>query len=154
MISKIEPPVIYVADTGTRRGRGVFAARSFVAGEVVEVAPVVIVPEVEVKTRLPANVKVTIHYVREVEVLVFDWSYLANVPKTSALALGYGSLYNSANPANMRYEAVAAESVLRFVAVRNIGAHEELTINYDAVGGGAEWKDRNWFTRMKVTPIE
>jgi hypothetical protein len=153
--AKVVPPAVYVADTGTAKGRGVFAARSFAAGEVVEIAPVVIVaaPVTTTTVRPPPNVKVDVRFVREFKVLVFSWAHLAKVPNTCALALGYGSLYNSANPANMRYEADASESIIRFIAVRDIRADEELTINYNAEGGGAEWKDQNWFTHMEVTAL-
>ena len=39
-------------------------------------------------------------------------------------ALGYGSLYNHGNPANMRYEGDDEAKVLRFVAIRAIAAGE------------------------------
>jgi hypothetical protein len=85
--------------------------------------------------------------------LVFDWAVLAGVPGTHALALGYGSMYNSDNPANLRYEADRQRLLLRFVAVRDIAEGEELTVNYNAIGGGATWHDNNWFDRMKIKPV-
>jgi hypothetical protein len=138
---RLSSPAVYVEDTGTPKGRGVFAARAFAPGEVVEVCPVIVLhtpfsslPE-EVKTR------------------VFDWEVLAQVPGTQAFALGCGSLYNHDNPANMRYEADRDHSVLRFISVRSINEGEELTINYNARGGGAGWHNDNWFERMNVKPI-
>ncbi len=38
-------------------------------------------------------------------------------------------------------------------ATRDIAAGEELTVNYNAHGGGAEWSDNAWFERMGVEPL-
>ena len=137
----ILPPAVYVKDTGTPKGRGVFASKAFGDGEVVEVCPVVLfalgaapLPE-------------------EIKRLMFNWGYLVGRLGLHAFALGYGSLYNHNNPANMRYEADASTQVLRFVAVRHVDADEELTINYNAHGGGAKWNDDAWFERMNVQPV-
>jgi hypothetical protein len=94
-------------------------------------------------------VKVVVEFVQEFQLLVFHWSRLANVPGTRALALGYGSLYNSANPSNMRFEADASQLALRFIANQDIDVDEELTINYDGEGG-AEWQDHNWFVENRI----
>ena len=138
---RIVSSAVYVKDTGTPRGRGVFAARSFGDGEVVETCPVVPF------TKNPALPS-------EIRRIMYGWGYLlTGSPGAQAIALGFGSMYNHNNPANMRYEADATDQVLRFVAVRNIDADEELTINYNAHGGGAEWNDDAWFKRMNVVPI-
>lgn len=131
---------VELRDTGTPKGRGVFALQALHAGEVVEICPVVIFETPS--EALP----------EAIDRLMFDWGVLAKKPGTDALALGYGSLYNDDNPANMRYEAIPSEAVLRFIAVRDIKADEELTINYSARGGGATWHDDNWFDR-KMTPV-
>jgi SET domain-containing protein len=132
---------VELRDTGTPKGRGVFALQPFRKGEVIEVCPVVIF-------ETPAEALPEV-----IDRLMFDWGVLANKPRTDALALGYGSLYNDDNPANMRYEAIPSEAVLRFIAVRDIAADEELTINYSARGGGATWHDDNWFDHQKVIPV-
>ncbi len=133
------PPLgVYVADTGSARGRGVFAARAFAAGELVESAPVVLCNgRFEA---LPA----------ELRALLFDWAHLAGARSGHALALGYGSLYNHDNPANLRYEAESQRHRLRFVAARDIAVGEELTINYNAAGGGHASAQDNWFERHGV----
>lgn len=135
-------PSLYVADTGTAKGRGVFAAKGFKADEIVEVCPVVII-------RCHTNVMPP-----ELRTLVFDWAVLANIPDSNALALGFGSLYNHSNPANMRYRAGPSGQSLLFIAARDIAVGEELTVNYDAIGGGPEWHDNNWFERMGIQPIQ
>ena len=138
---KLSPPDAYIQDTKTAKGRGVFAARAYISGDVVEVCPVIVL-------RTPSWL-----LPKEIKTYVFDWATLANVPKTEALALGYGGMYNHDNPANMRYEADSQSSCLRFIAVRDINEGEELTVNYNACGGGAEWDNDNWFDRTKVKPI-
>ncbi len=57
------------------------------------------------------------------------------------------------NLANIRYEADVSRGLLRLVAVRSISVGEELTINYNAEGGGAEWADDNWFDYHEIKPI-
>ena len=139
---RIVPIHAYIEDTGTRKGRGVFAAKAFAEGETVEVCPVVTF--VDDTDRLPI----------EVRRVIFNWGYLTGGPSSQALALGYGSMYNHSNPANMRYRADLANVALHFVAVRPIAVGEELTVNYNAHGGGAEWNDNAWFARMGVEPID
>ncbi len=70
-----------------------------------------------------------------------------------AIAFGYGSMYNHANPSNIRYTADNQQVTLVFAAVRDIAKHEELTINYNAEGGGHTSSDDNWFERNDVVPL-
>jgi uncharacterized protein len=139
----LTPPNTYIKDTGTAKGRGVFAARAFSNGEIVEICPVVLFH---------------LHYnslPKAIKTLVFDWETLAGKPRTHALALGYGSFYNHDNPANLRYEADAVNSLLRFIAVRDIDVDEELTINYCAEAGAAlsDEDDNWWFEDKKIKLI-
>jgi hypothetical protein len=129
---------VYIRDTGTIKGRGAFAARAHAEGEVVERCPVLL---------FEGSFSSVPDAVRQV---LFNWGVLAGARHAHCLALGYGSLYNHANPANMRYEADAAARVLKFVAVRHIDADEELTINYNAVGGGHVSDQDTWFDGMGV----
>jgi hypothetical protein len=137
----VVPPSVYVKHTGDARGRGVFAARSHVDGELIESCPVVLffVPFAAVPD--------------EVRKLLFNWGALSGTGSQHGLALGYGSLYNHDNPANLRYEADQERAVLRFVAVRAIAQDEELTVNYNAVGGGFVSSADTWFDRMNIEPL-
>lgn len=130
-----------VKETGTSRGKGVFAQRGFSDGETVEVAPVLIM-KIDYDA-LPELLKT----------YVFDWATLTGAPGRQALVLGYGSMYNHDNPANLRYEADAREGVMRYVAARTIQPNEELTINYNAAGGVPSWDDDNWFERVGIDLI-
>jgi SET domain-containing protein len=138
---ELNPPNVYVKDTGTARGRGVFAARAFGPGEVVEVCPVVLFRK-EYKV---------LH--RELKTIVFHWEVPEGEAATQALALGYGSLYNHANPSNLRYETDNETLLMRFIAVREIGAGEELTINYNADGGAPVSEDEWWFEEKGIKLI-
>ncbi len=134
----LNPPSVHIKDTGTAKGRGVFAARPFGAGEVVEVCPVVLL-------RKPYVV-----LYKELKTVVFHWEVPEGEAPTQALALGYGSLYNHANPSNLRYETDRGADVIRFIAVRDIEAGEELTINYNADGGEPTSEDEWWFDEKKI----
>lgn len=143
-MNHIPSPDIYIADTFTAKGRGVFAGRDYTVGEVVEVAPVIVLENEEVtalrKTRL--------------RTYDFDWQVLANTKfPATAIAAGYGSMYNHADHANMSYHADPIALALVFTAVREISRQEQLTINYNARGGGSEWHDDNWFKSEAIKQL-
>lgn len=139
---QIEPPRVYVRDTGTAKGLGVFAARPFAVGEVVEECPVLLFKK-------PYEV---LH--KELKNYVFHWPVPEGAAATQALALGYGSLYNHANPSNLRYETDRERRVMRYVAVREIAAGEELTINYNADDGAPVSDDEWWFEEKGIKLLE
>lgn len=133
-------PNVIVKHTETERGLGVYANKDISSGEVVEVCPVITfnLPFNE----LPINLKTR----------VFDWGVLADHSDKHAIALGMGSLYNSSNPSNLRYEAVD-NNFIKFIAVQDISCGEELTINYSGFKGSHLSDDDNWFERTGVKPI-
>ena len=140
-VAEIHPPEVTMRDTGSVRGRGVFALRAFLAGDLVETSPVILL-HADYQA-LPAEIKS----------YVFNWGKLCGLGSAHALALGYGSLFNHDNPASLRYEADPANLSLRFLATRDIAAGEELTINYDAPQGNHAGGSNDWFARMHVKPI-
>jgi SET domain-containing protein len=109
------------------KGRGVFARRRIKKGEIIERVPVIVLPVDQVgndgKRQVLAN-------------YTFSWGQ-----KTVALALGYGSLYNHSYRPNARYED-RGRRIKEFVAIREIAAGEEVTVNYNGTP-----KDRSpvWF---------
>jgi hypothetical protein len=126
-----EPRLAHLADLATEpvtspaglrvgpvpgRGRGVFATRGFAQGDLVETAPVLVLPPSE-QDRLDGT--------------VLDW-YVFGWRDTVALALGYGSLYNHAWEPNLDYRKRFDLCVIELVAICEIKAGEELTINYGA----------------------
>ena len=132
----------YVRDTGNATGRGVFAGRSYIAGEVVEVCPVVVL-KCDFKLLPP-----------ELQQRVFDWSALAKVEDAAlALVLGYGSMYNHANPANLYYEPSEGGECMRFIAASDIDANSELTINYNGAYGKNVSDEDDWFEARGIAPF-
>lgn len=100
------------------KGRGVFARRRIAEGEVFETCPVLVLPA---RTIEDFSVGVGPY--------VFLWGR-----GTVALALGYGSLYNHSFEPNARYEDVRGPTKL-FVAIRDVLAGEEITVNYNGEPG-------------------
>ena len=110
-------------------GRGVFAARRFAAGEVIEVCPVIAVTA-EDAVRL-------------------DDTYLYNYyfgwgpdNKGAAIALGFGSLYNHADSPNAVYRKHPDEGSLSITALMPIAPGDEVLIRYNfGAEGSAPWFD-------------
>jgi uncharacterized protein len=97
------------------KGRGVFADQLIERNETIDESPVVIVPAVELE-----------HVDRTVlENYYFQWG------NDGALLLGKLSLCNHSYDPNAAFECLSSELKIRFVAVRDIQAGEEITINYN-----------------------
>jgi hypothetical protein len=113
---ELSPPSGLRVGPAPGKGRGVFAARAFARGEVVEAAPVLVLPPHEQEA---IDETVLAAY-------VFAWG------DTLAIALGFGSLYNHSWSPNLEYLKRFAEGIIEFVAIRDIAPGEELTTNYSA----------------------
>lgn len=137
----ITSPDVYVKDTGTEKGKGVFAARAFSKDEIVEVALVIVIdsPFVEIHSILKRS--------------VYSWGALTNTGKSCGLVLGFGSLYNHANPANMCYMADVNSETMSYIAVRDIKSGEELSVNYSSRQGEPESIKDSWFINRNVESI-
>ena len=75
-MNTIHPADVYVKDTGTIKGRGVFALRDFAEGEVVEQCPVIIL--LRAYDQLPPRI----------QTMVFNWGNLAKTNPSYAHVLG------------------------------------------------------------------
>lgn len=89
----------------------------------------------------------------ELKHVMFDWGYLTKGPRASCIALGWGSMYNHGNPANVRYSADGSKLSMAFTAARNIDLGEELFINYNETGGDIHSSEDVWFQEAGITPI-
>ena len=100
------------------KGRGVFAVAPIAEGEIFERAPVIISPDTEW-----ANLEKTTlyHY-------CFAWGPQL---EHTAIGLGYASLYNHSYTPNATYIRQLEDLLIHFIALRNIAAGEELTVNYN-----------------------
>jgi SET domain-containing protein len=111
------------------KGRGVFARRQIAEGELIEQAPVLVIPGRQWR------------YVEQT--LLYDYCFSWGPDhEHAALALGFGSIYNHSYRPNAAYIKRLSEQVIDFVALRSIAPGEEITINYN---GPTEARAPMWF---------
>ena len=139
MTNSLFPPETYIKDTGTIKGKGVYANRNYAIGDIIEVSPVIIL--FAPYSTLPPKLKTR----------VFNWGNLTQGPASSALALGFGSMYNHSNPANVKFKANTENESITFIAEKNISINEELTINYNGPDGSTLSEQDDWFDRHNIT---
>jgi hypothetical protein len=108
------------------RGRGVVADACIAQGQLVERSPVLVIPHVD---RAATDGTIVFTY-------VFMWEHdsveedLYRHEGRAAIALGFTSLLNHAYTPNCKFVRHIDELVVDLVAVRDIEAGEELTIDY------------------------
>jgi len=112
---------VYAAPS-RRHGTGVFAARAYRRGQIVEYCPVLLVPERGMRAIEATGLR----------------EYLYEWGDDYALALGLGSLYNHSSRPAAEVEARIDEHLLVVRALRGIAPGEEITISYAAT-------DELWF---------
>jgi uncharacterized protein len=126
----IYPSDLLYVDSTKNRGLGVFARRDVGAGELIEVCPVIVLTGIDERESLDKTGLYNYY---------FAWG--AEDERT-AIALGYGSLYNHSYLANADHCLDVAAGEIRIYAHRTIGKGEEITINY---GGLPDCPDPVWF---------
>ncbi len=114
----VVPPAKIRLAASAGRGRGVVATAAIAAGEIFERAPVLVSPATEW-----SHVEQTVlfHY-------CFAWGPQL---EHAAIGLGYASLYNHSYTPNAVYLRQLDELLIHFVALRDIAAGEEITVNYN-----------------------
>lgn len=112
----------------TGKGRGVFSEQPILAGSIIEKAPAIPVPADQQE-----YVSATI-----LNNYVYEWDEKSTV----AVAGGYGSFYNHSYTPNALYEVKTRLKEIWIVAVKDIAADAEITINYN---GDPECQDPLWF---------
>ena len=123
-------------------GRGVFAVRDFAAGELVDTAPVILGSGD--RGLVPGWI----------ERFLYDWRAIGGTGADHAVALGYGSLYNSSTHASLTFRAAESNDAIEFHAGRDISAGEQLTINYSSLHGEADSDDNRWFDERRIPYTE
>ncbi|MBK9720513.1 MAG: SET domain-containing protein-lysine N-methyltransferase [Saprospiraceae bacterium] len=113
------------------KGRAVFSAIDIPAGSLIEVCPIL---------RIPQN-EVDIIHETELHDYYFVWG---EQDKEAAIALGYGSLYNHSYKPNAEYIFDFENEAIEVVAIKNIPAGKEITFNYH---GDPDCKDELWFDK-------
>jgi SET domain-containing protein len=121
-------PDIIVTKT-KNKGRGVFADKKIAANTVVEIAPVIVMPEA---ARKILDQTLLHDY-------IFEWG---DDKKQCCMALGYVPLYNHAYKANCEYEMNFNKQLITITTVKDLKAGEELCINYNG-----DWNNNKklWF---------
>lgn len=104
------------------KGRGVFAGEKIFCGEMIESSPAIVFSESEWK-----HIKDTIF-----TYYCYLWG---EGYKEGALVLGFGSLYNHSYEPNAQYVRREDIKTMDYVALRDIEAGEEITINYNGEDG-------------------
>ena len=112
-------PFLYFLET-EEKGRAVFSSEDIPRGTLIESAPVII---------LNAEDTARIHQTH-LHDYYFTWDLDA---KTSAIALGYGSLYNHSDTPNASFELDRTAKAIRFIAIQDIPANKEITVDYIAL---------------------
>jgi len=97
------------------KGRGVFAAKPIRKGDIVEAAPVIVIPDEDVD--LIDQTAMADYY--------FKWG-----ESHFALVLGYGSLYNFSELPNLSFEVDLINEVMVYRAIKSIKKDQELTVHY------------------------
>jgi uncharacterized protein len=110
------------------KGRGMVAARRITAGEILERAPVLVLP--------PKEARLIVDGCNVLSSYVFAWE------DSVAIALGHGSLYNHSYRPNVRHRRLLSEELLEFSALTDIEPGTELCINYR---GETEEEEPVWF---------
>lgn len=111
-------------------GRGIMAIESIEPGELIEICPVIVIPHKDVEA---------IH-----KTILHDYYFLwGEQEELAAIALGYGSLYNHALLPNANYHMDFDTETIEIIAIHQIEAGEEVTINYNGEPGkfGELWFD-------------
>lgn len=111
------------------KGRGVFALKHFAKGELIERAPVLVIPAWQRK------------YLDQTILYNYYFAWGEN-PEQEAIAMGLGSFYNHSYTPNAIYIKKLEDLVVEYIALRDIEAGEEITINYN---GYPDDKSPVWF---------
>lgn len=111
------------------KGRGIFSRERIPADTIVEVSPVIVMPE-EARRLLDQTL---------LHDYIFEWG---PDQKDCCMALGYLSLYNHSYQSNCEYFMDYEDQTITIKTIRTIPAGEELTINYNG-----DWNDNRkiWF---------
>jgi SET domain-containing protein len=116
MTAKTSGDVI-IANAG-KKGRGVFALRNFKKGEVIEVAPVIVIEQKEFQKM---NSPTLMNY-------FYQWG---DDGEQAALPLGSVLMLNHSNHANCDYEMNHEHRTFTVIAYKDIDMGAELTVNYN-----------------------
>lgn len=111
------------------KGRGVFAARDIARGELIERAPVLVLP--------PSDADAVDDTM--LQPYLYEWG---SDGESRGLPLGYGAVYNHSLEPNAWVEMDYDRAEMSVIALRDIGQGEEILVNYN---GEPEDRGPGWF---------
>ena len=121
-------PSLFIAPSDLG-GRGVFTGEPIGKGSLIEICPVIVLPEKD---------RPVIH-----DTALHDYYFLwGNEQLQCAIALGYGSLYNHSTRPNAIYLLDYGHQTIDFYSIKNIEAGAEILVNYN---GEPQIKKAVWF---------
>ena len=100
-----------------KAGRGVFAGGDIKKGEIIERCPIIEIPKHD-SSSLNASILVTYFF------------YFGKDKERSAIALGFGSIYNHSYKPNAKFNIKQKLMLIDFIALENIKKDGEITVNY------------------------
>lgn len=113
-------------------GNGIFAMKDIQNDEIIEICPIIILNEKDTK---------------EIDKTRLYNYYFAWKKNSSAISLGYGSIYNHSYEPNARYEKDFLKNRLIFKSIKKIKKGEEITVNYN---GDPSNKEKVWFEKNEI----
>ncbi|MBT8218448.1 MAG: SET domain-containing protein-lysine N-methyltransferase [Bacteroidia bacterium] len=120
-------PGLYLSQS-EHRGRGVFCWEDLKSKDLIEICPLIMIPEEDVQR---------IH-----ESILHDYYFEYPEPKGSAcIALGYGCLYNHSSHPNAEVAYDMEDQCIHIISTDAIRAGDEILIDYSAGEGKKMWFD-------------
>jgi len=125
--SSITTPSVMIKDTGNH-GRGVFATKEFMPGDMIETCPVVYLSP---KERTHTEHTILAYY-------LYPWTST----RCGVMVLGYGSIYNHSFTPNAEWQQDFKAKTMNYLAIAKIGKGEEILVNYN---GNDNMEPIDWF---------
>lgn len=114
-------PSLYVTDSPIH-GRGVFTSSDLVEGSLLEICPVIVIPEADLET---------LH-----KTVLHDYYYYWGTDeKEGCIVLGFGSIYNHSSTPNAECVPDYENKSFNYFTLRAIEEGEEITVNYNGDSG-------------------
>ena len=108
---------VYLAESAIENAdRGVFASQKIADGELIESCPIIYLTKED--------------YPLAKQTTLLKYYFLNEPEDRSAIALGYGSLYNHSYEPNATYKKRLEEGFIDFFAIKDINPDEEISVNY------------------------
>lgn len=119
-------PGLFIAPS-EKEGRGVFTTTELHKGDVIEICPLLIIPESDLPKINPT--------------ILYDYYFINPINNSGCIALGYGSLYNHSfkNNAEVVFDPVQNELEIR--CTKTIPEGEEILIDYSNGSKEGVWFD-------------